>query len=252
MNTALVPTRGRRRDGPKQTNPPPPGAPESRPQGRAAHRPPPPPPGCPRGTWVGVTAGTDQQSANQAEPGAQGCQTAPAKHAAGGHMPRHAAGRWGGLRRDPQATPLQLPGNLARGPKGGGGAPWRDPPPLPPLPPPARGMLEAGQGGVGPLTPPPGQGTPPPPPLRGPRDPERSATRPIRHAPARRHPPAPTSDLKRPASRAGAQGHPADRIRGQHADMNRNTMDTTPSMDLATPMTPALVPAKGRQRDGPR
>ena len=48
----------------------------------------------------------------------------------------------------------------------------------PPLPLPARGMLEAGQGGVGLVPPPPGQGTPPPPPPRGPRHPGRSATRP--------------------------------------------------------------------------
>ena len=36
-------------------------------------------------------------------------------------------------------------------------------PPAPPLPPPARGMLGAGQGDVGPVPPLPGQGSPPPP-----------------------------------------------------------------------------------------
>ena len=92
----------------------------------------------------------------------------------------------------------------------------------------------------------------PPPPPRGPRHPGGSAVRPIRYAPPHRHPPAPTMFSKGWQSCAGAQGHPADRIGGQHADTNRNSMETTPSKNSGTPMTPALVPAQERQRDGPR
>ena len=53
-------------------------------------------------------------------------------------------------------------------------------------------------------------------------------------------------------TRACAQGRHTDRARGQQASTNRNGMAATPSMARATSRTPALLPAQGRQRDGPR
>ena len=61
----------------------------------------------------------------------------------------------------------------------------------------------------------------------------------------------------RPTSQGGAgpppaQGRHTDRARRQQASTNRSGMGATPSIASATPRTPALVPALGRQRDGPR
>ena len=53
-------------------------------------------------------------------------------------------------------------------------------------------------------------------------------------------------------SRANTQGHHTDRARGQQASTNRSGMGARPAMARATPRTPALLPARVRQRDGPR
>ena len=53
-------------------------------------------------------------------------------------------------------------------------------------------------------------------------------------------------------TRASAQGRPKERAQRQQASTNRSGMGATPSMATATPRTPALLPAQGRQRDGLR
>ena len=51
---------------------------------------------------------------------------------------------------------------------------------------------------------------------------------------------------------ANTPGRHTDRARRQQASTNRNGMGATPPMARATSRTPALLPAQGRQRDGPR
>ena len=159
MRPALVPTRGRQRDGPGQSNPPlprPSGPPNRAPEG-GWHTDAPPPPK------------TDPTAASQAAPGALGCQTVPAKHAAGGDARRLAAcpgGSWARtFKPPPRGRRGTGPGDQRLAARNHGATP----PPSPPSPPPtpARRMLETGQGGACPLPPPPRQGRfPPPPPKR--------------------------------------------------------------------------------------
>ena len=49
---------------------------------------------------------------------------------------------------------------------------------------------------------------------------------------------------------ATTPGRHTDRARGQQGSTNRSGMGATPSMARATPRTPALLPAQGRQREG--
>ena len=51
---------------------------------------------------------------------------------------------------------------------------------------------------------------------------------------------------------ASAQGRHTDRAQRQQANTNQSGKGATPSMARATPRTPALLPAQGRQRDGLR
>ena len=65
-------------------------------------------------------------------------------------------------------------------------------------------------------------------------------------------PPAPAGTTMDKRTRANTPGRHTDRVQRQHASTNRSGMGATPSMARATPRTPALLPAQGRQRDGPR
>ena len=149
--------------------------------------------------------------------------------------------------RGDQAAPLQPPDSSTRGPEGHSG----EPPPLPPpSPPPAHGQLEAGQGDGGPAPPPPGQGETPPP--REGRDTQggaplpryallyaaspRSAVRPLPQYPRQAASPAP---VRKGILRA-ASGQ-------RHADVSQCSVG-----GKATTKRPALMPAQGGQRDGPR
>ena len=129
-------------------------------------------------------------------------------------MRRHVAGRRGGLDRDLPASPPQPPGNRAGGPEGGDGKPRLNPPPQP-----AEGCRQA-KGTLAKRPPRQTRGAPPPPHKR--RGTRGGAPRASTPPPAGSH-----GDQ----SRAGAQKHPADRIRGQHADTNRSSMETTTSMN---------------------
>ena len=160
---------------------------------------------------------TRQQLTPQATPGTQGRQAArPSKLQGGARAATQPAG--GGILAETFKPTPAATGGEKQGTKGGQRrTPARPPPPLSPLSPsPGRGMLKAGEGDVGPVPPPPGQRSPPPPPppppARGPRHPGRSAARPIRRAPPNRHPTTPTVTSTGLQSRAGAQGHPANRI----------------------------------------
>ena len=115
---SMAAARGRRRDGPQQSDLPAPlpgGAPYRAPEeGRRTDNPPP--------------RQTDQPAAGQTAPGARGCQTAPAEHVPGRDARRSAAGHEGG------------PGLGSTGRPPGGG--WQGitarQPPLSPLSPPPR------------------------------------------------------------------------------------------------------------------
>ena len=65
-------------------------------------------------------------------------------------------------------------------------------------------------------------------------------------------PPAPAGTAMDKGTRANTQGHHTDRARRQQASTNLSSMGATPPIARATPRTPALLPAQGRQRDGPR
>ena len=115
----------------------------------------------------------------------------------------------------------------------------------PPTPPPTPNRPE-GHGDAGP---------PPLPRKRGPPPPCRTAVsgRGAAAGPAST-PPAACSRMNcdgqaNPRQRTRA---PADRAQGQQASTNQSGMGATPSMARATPKTHALLPAQGRQRDGPR
>ena len=64
------------------------------------------------------------------------------------------------------------------------------------------------------------------------------------------HPPAPTGTAENTRTRANAPGRQTDRAWRRQGSMNRSRMRATPSMTRTTPVTPALLPAQGRQRDG--
>ena len=121
-------------------------------------------------------------------------------------------------------------------PRGGAGRPRRDAPP--PQPPPR----PASRGGAGPHPPRQGGWSPLPPPERG------AGARP---APPPQ-PPAPTGTARNKPARANARGRRTDRARRLRASTNRSGMGTTPPMTRTTPVTPALLPAEGRQRHGTR
>ena len=64
--------------------------------------------------------------------------------------------------------------------------------------------------------------------------------------------PAPAGTARDKRARATAQGRHTDRARRQQASTHWSGMGATPSMERATPRTPALLPVQGRQRDGPK
>ena len=139
----------------------------------------------------------------------------------------------GGLGRGPQAAP----------PREGGGEPRHDPPPSPPTPPNGPQAM-----GAPAPTPPEAEGMIPPPPGRT-AAPGREAGAGPAPTP---QPPAPTGTTMDKRTRATTTGRHTDRARGQQASTNQSGMGAPPSMARATPRTPALLPAQGRQRDGPR
>ena len=122
------------------------------------------------------------------------------------------------------------------------------PPPPPPTPPPTP-HRPAGHGDAGPPSPPRKRGHSPPPPPGRTAVSERGAA-----AEPSSTPPAACSRRKRDGQ-ANPRQHTrvqAERARGQQASTNRSSMGATPSVARATPKTPALLPAQGRRRDGPR
>ena len=64
--------------------------------------------------------------------------------------------------------------------------------------------------------------------------------------------PAPTGTTGNKPARANASRRHTDRARRRQASTNRSGMGATPSMTRTTPVTPPLLPAQGRQRDGTR
>ena len=131
----------------------------------------------------------------------------------------------GGQGREPRAAPQRASREAAA----------RPPPPTPPT-----GLQAAGapaptflrQGGWSPLPPPErGAGAPP-------------STQP--------QPPAPTGTAGNKGARANAPGRRTDRAQRRRKSTNRSGMGATPPMTRTTPVTPALVPAEARQRDGTR
>ena len=121
-------------------------------------------------------------------------------------------------------------------PRTGAGRPRRDPPPPHP-PPPARKPR-------GPQPPPPGAGgVGPPPRLREEleRDPPPRPSRRLPQGPRRTSEPSPTrQDAAQIAPREGGRARTGV------------VCGTTPPIDRTTTVTPALLPAQGRQRDGTR
>ena len=131
-------------------------------------------------------------------------------------------------------------GNRGPPPRGGAGGPRRDPhPPAPRRP--------GGCGGAGPR-PLEAEGMIPPPPGE--------TAAPVRGAGARPapppQPPAPTGTAGSKRTRANAPGRRTDCAQRRQASTNRSGMGATPSMTRTTPVTPALLPAQGTQRDGTR
>ena len=220
MTPALLPAQGSQRDGPRQSDPParrPPG----HPSGGAARRPPLPPPPA------------SLARRRQAAPGARGCPKTPTERVHLGGMRRRRRGDWAEGHRPPP-------------PEGGGGT--TRPPPLriqgdPPTPPPTRRPRRRR-----PPTPPEAEGTVPPPPGRA-AAPGREAGAGTASTP---QPPAPAGTAMDKRTRANTQGRHTDRAQGQQASTNRSGMGSTPSMARVRPRTPTLLPAQGRQRDGPR
>ena len=128
-------------------------------------------------------------------------------------------------------------GNRGPPPRGGAGRPRRNPP-SPPPPPPARKPR-------GPQPPPPeAGGMVPPPPAR---ERSRSAARPPRRSRRLPQEPRRTSEPA-PMCQDAAQIAPSEGGRARTGMV----WGATPPMDRTTPVTPALLPAQGRQRDGTR
>ena len=65
-------------------------------------------------------------------------------------------------------------------------------------------------------------------------------------------PPAPKGTAGNKRARANAPGHRTDRAQRRGASTNRCGMGAAPPMTRTTPVTPALLPAQGRKRDGTR
>ena len=152
-------------------------------------------------------------------------------------LPAAGRTRRTGLPRGPNRP--RTPGGNAPATKGGWvgreqGGHDVTPPSCPPTPPTGLQAAEA------PAPTPRGRGDDPPSPRqdRSAREGGRSRARP--HAPAacsRRN--------------QGEQANPRQRARRRQASTNRSGMGATPSMARAMPVTPALSPSQGRQRDGP-
>ena len=183
--------------------------------------------GAPRGAVQGPPI-PPPPLARQAAPGARGGPTTPTERARRGEMHRR---REGGRGREPRAAPQ-------RGSRGAAARPRPPPPPPPPArkprerrPPPPRGR---------------GDGPPSPRQDRGARERGRSTAAP---------PPqlsAPTGTAGSTPTRANAPGRRTDHARRRQASTNRSGIGATPSMTRTTPVTPALLPPRGRQRDGTR
>ena len=69
---------------------------------------------------------------------------------------------------------------------------------------------------------------------------------------ARPPPPAPAGVTTGGRTRTSAHERRTSHARGRHATTNRSSMGAAPPMTWASPMTPAMLPAQGGQRDGPR
>ena len=111
-------------------------------------------------------------------------------------------------------------------PRRGERRPRRDPPPPPPPAPDSRGR---------------GSWSPPRPREEPERDPPPRPSRRLPQGPRRTSEPAPTrQDAAQIAPREGGRAR------------NGVVWGATPPMDRTTPVTPALLPAQGRQRDGTR
>ena len=127
-------------------------------------------------------------------------------------------------------------GNRGLPPRGGAGRPRRDPPP--PRPP----HLPASCRGPGPHPPRQGGWSLLPPPERGAR--AQPAPRPSRRLP---QDPRGTSEPA-PTRQDAAQNAPSEGGRARTGVVR----GATPPVDRTTPVTPALLPAQGRQRGGTR
>ena len=216
MTPVWLLAQGRQRDGLRRSDP---GAPRlpSRPSGGAAHGQalPPPPARLARG--------------QRAAPGARGCPRTPTERVRLEGMRRRRKGARAEGRRPPP-------------PEGGGGEPRADPP-LSPHPP------THAQATGAPAHHPPEAGEMIPPPTGRAAAPGREAGAGPTSTP---QPPALTGAAVGKRTRASAEGRHTDRARIRQASTNRSGMGATPSMARATPRTPALSPAQGRQRDGLR
>ena len=150
--------------------------------------------------------------------------------------PRPNAHAGGECADDERGAMVRTAGRPSEGGQGGRG---KTPPPPPRRP--------ASRGGASPQ-PPGAEGMVPPPP-GGTLAPERGAGG--RPAPPPQ-PLAPTGTAGNKRTRANAPGRRTDRARRRRASTNRSGMGATPPMTRTTPVTPALLPAQGRQRDRTR
>ena len=215
MTPAMLPAVGGQRDGPRQHHPPAP-RPPGHPPGGAAHGPPPPPP-------------------------------SQAGSPAAGRSPRP------GLPHAPDQ--MHTLGRVAPATKGGEAEGRRPPPPereegshgatphYPPTPP----TNPQATGAPAP-TPPEAEKVIPPPPGTTAAPGRKAGAGP----PPTPQPPAPAGTTMDQRTRANTPGRHTGRAQRQQASTNRSGIGATPSMARATSRTPALLPAQGRQRDGPR
>ena len=133
-------------------------------------------------------------------------------------------------------------GNRRPPPRGRAEGPRRPPPPAPHQP-----RQPTRRGGAG-LHPPGAEGMVPPPPGRTAAPEGGGGARP---APPPQLP-APAETVGNKRTRANAPGRHTGRAQRQQASINQSGMRATPSMTRTAPVTPALLPAQGRQRDGTR
>ena len=178
---------------------------------------------------------TDPRGAGRAAPGARGRRMAPADQAYLAGMRQQRRGLWAGGHRAPPQT-REVGNHSATSPLLSLRAP--------PL---SRGMPETGH-----ALPPSLLGGIPPSPRKGRGARGGMLLSPYAAPPHAPHPPAPAGAGTGKRTGASAQWRHTDRARGQHANTNRSSMGATPSVTRATSMTPALLPAQGRQRGGPR